>query len=112
MLCFAISHINDKTYLKLFLTGVERRLQNIKNAKLHKEIQAHDTSLEFNLLTLVRSNYLIMQNSIEGVNAIINENLIQYIYICNGFLLHNTVTSKCIYHLIDTFATSQYKSTW
>jgi hypothetical protein len=28
------------------------------------------------------------------------------IYICNCFLLHNTMTSKCIYHLIDTFATS------
>jgi hypothetical protein len=35
-----------------------------------------------------------------------------YIYICNCFLLHNTMTSKCIYHLIDTFATSQNRSTW
>jgi hypothetical protein len=34
------------------------------------------------------------------------------IYICNCFHLHNTVTSKCIYHLIDAFATSQYRSTW
>jgi hypothetical protein len=56
----------------LFQTGVERRLQNIKNAKLRKEIQPHDTSLDFNQLTLVRSNYLIVQNSIEGVNAYYN----------------------------------------
>jgi hypothetical protein len=41
-----------------------------------------------------------------------NHTLIWYIYICNCFLLHITVTSKCIYHLTDTFATSQYKSTW
>jgi hypothetical protein len=41
-----------------------------------------------------------------------NRTSISYIYICNGFLLHNTVTSKCIYHRIDTFATSQYRSTW
>jgi hypothetical protein len=38
--------------------------------------------------------------------------LFWYIYICNGFLLHNTVMSKCIYHLIDTFSTSQYRSMW
>jgi hypothetical protein len=38
--------------------------------------------------------------------------LLPNIYICICFLLHNTVTSKCIYHLMDTFATSQYRSTW
>ena len=32
--------------------------------------------------------------------------------ICNCFLLHNTITSKCIYHLMDTFDMSQNRSTW
>jgi hypothetical protein len=81
----------------LFLTGIERRLQNIKNAKLHKEVQPHDTSLDFNQLTLVRSNYLIVQNSIEGVNA-------YYSWEFNELVTHHWQwTTRHLYHAMKCY---------
>jgi hypothetical protein len=72
--------------------------------KIHECV--HYVALLYSLFICIREFWYLSKSRVTKIMIIIKACFVFVnIYICNCFLLHNTVTSKCIYHLIDTFAT-------
>jgi hypothetical protein len=100
--------------IKIIFTQIDNEtrplyIQVEQNVRDMLETSATITKLKINITSFSNVQSIIIYVVFTSTNTSIKN-----IYICNCFLLHNTVTSTCIYHLIDTFATctSQYRSTW